>query len=273
MFVLIRRLTLGAGLTLLLAACGNSALADPVSQSLIDARQERQIWTTYALSPYLRANNLTVLVQNGRVRLTGTVAEEAQRDLATEIALAVGGIHEVNDQIIVRSGYVPTPKDGERSYGEVIDDAGVTSEVKSKIAWSKSSGALRALVDTQRGTVRLRGLADSQTAKDFAGHLAGTTRGVTAVDNQLTVTNGPLSTLEGSGTRPPGQTDDNWITAKVKSTLLYSNASVSNIAVSTTGGDVTLTGKAKNSAERALGIELAQDVRGVRSVNSQGYTF
>jgi len=266
-----RKFTLAAGLVLALAASGGVASADSVSQDIVDARQERQIWTTYALSPYLRANNLVALVQSGRVRLTGTVAELAEKDLAAAIAAEVTGVQEVDNQIVVQPGYVPAIMTTQRSFGEAVDDAEMTHEVRSKLAWSKSLQGLQAMVDTTRGRVRLRGAADSPSAKNLAGRLAETTRGVAAVDNQLTVTGVPVSRLEtGSGQI----VDDAWITAKVRSTLLYSlNASAADISVSTIGGDVTLTGKAKSGAERGLVVELTQNVRGVRSVNLQGYTF
>jgi len=68
-----------------------------------------------------------------------------------------------------------------------------------------------------------------------------------------------------------GGTDvaDGWITMKVKSTFMYSsNVDGSDIAVSTNAGVVTLTGKMENGAQRALAIELARNVKGVKSVNS-----
>jgi len=266
-----RKFTLAAGLALALAASGGVASADSVSQDIVDARQERQIWTTYALSPYLRANNLVALVQSGRVRLTGTVAEIAEKDLAGAIATEVTGTQEVDNQIVVQPGYTPTKKTSELSYGEAMDDAAVTTEVQSKLAWSKSLQGLQALVDTSRGRVRLRGTADSQSAKNLAGRLTETTRGVAGVDNLLTVTGVPGSRFVNDSTL---SIDDTWITAKVRSTLLYSlNNAAADITVSTIGGDVTLTGRAKSEAERTLVIELAQNVRGVRSVNQQGYTF
>ncbi|GAB6126152.1 BON domain-containing protein [Humidesulfovibrio idahonensis] len=269
-----RKLILATGLVLALAVLSSVAAADPVSQDLVDARQERQIWTTYALSPYLRASNLTVLVQSGMVRLTGAVAEDAEKDLAAEIAFAVTGIQEVNNQIVVQPGYVPMEKNAGRNYGQIVDDAGVTTEVKSKIAWSKQTQGLHAMVDTTLGKVRLRGTADSMSAKNLAGHLAETTRNVTAVDNQLTITGVRPSALESDTGVAENSVNDVWIRAKVQSTLLYSlNAAAANVLVSVSRGDVTLTGKAKNGTERALAIELARNVRGVRSVDPQGYTF
>ena len=172
MIIFSRKLMLASGLVLGLVAISSGASADPASQDLVDARQERQIWTTYALSPLLRANTLVALVQSGKVRLTGTVAEEAEKELAAEIASGVTGVEEVDNQISVQPGYVPTRTNPGRSYGEVIDDAVVSAEVKSKIAWSKSTQGLHAMVDSTLGKVRLRGTADSQSAKNLAGRLA-----------------------------------------------------------------------------------------------------
>lgn len=66
---------------------------------------------------------------------------------------------------------------------------------------------------------------------------------------------------------------DSWITTKVKSTLMYSsNVDGSDVDVSTSAGVVTLKGKLDSGAERALAIELADNVRGVKSVQSTGLT-
>ncbi|MFD1692981.1 BON domain-containing protein [Azotobacter chroococcum] len=60
----------------------------------------------------------------------------------------------------------------------------------------------------------------------------------------------------------------------MKSTLLYSsNVAGSDITVSTQGGIVTLSGKVHSGAERDLAVELAQNVRGVKSVDAKGLTF
>lgn len=67
---------------------------------------------------------------------------------------------------------------------------------------------------------------------------------------------------------------DSWITTKVKSTYLYSsNVDGSDIAVNTKNGIVTLSGKMSSGAERALAIEFAENVRGVKSVESKALTL
>lgn len=53
-----RKLMIATGIALSIAAMSTSAIAASASQDLTDARQEAQIWTTYTLSPYLRANDL-----------------------------------------------------------------------------------------------------------------------------------------------------------------------------------------------------------------------
>ena len=92
-----------------LAILGTSVAAsgETVSQDVINARQETQIWTTYALSPYLRANDLKVSVESGKATLTGSVEESVNKDLAKQIALGVDGIKSVDNQIVVQSDYTP----------------------------------------------------------------------------------------------------------------------------------------------------------------------
>jgi hyperosmotically inducible periplasmic protein len=269
------RKTLFASSTVLASFCmGGSAFAtDTVGQDMTEARQETQIWTTYALSPYLRANDLKVSVDNGKATLTGTVEEGVNKDLARQIALGVSGITTVDNQIVVQPDYV-APVSSERRYGEVIDDATITSAVKSKLVWSKYTDGLTTDVDTNRGNVKLTGTADSAAAKSLASQLTLNTRGVKAVDNQLVVM-APKPTLADktkAGTTEAGHdVADGWITTKVKSTLLYSsNVDGSDITVDTKNGIVTLSGKVDTGAERSLAIELAKNVRGVKSVHSEG---
>ena len=90
------------------ASSGAAASATP-SQEVVEARQESQIWTTYALSPYLRANDLKVSVHEGRATLTGNVAEDVNKDLAKQIALGVDGIKSVKVNRVVRRLRAPGP--------------------------------------------------------------------------------------------------------------------------------------------------------------------
>lgn len=239
------------------------------------ARQETQIWTTYALSPYLRANDLRVSVHEGKATLTGTVAEDVNKDLAKQIALGVTGIKDVDNQILVNADY--QPKGPQDSYGQGIEDASITAAIKSKLLWSKAADGRSVSVETKNGRVKLTGNTSSKQTRENAGRLAMGTRGVNSVNNQLVVdSTGPsASTLVKSEVKEAKQDiSDSWISTKVLSTLLYSsNVTGSDIDVSTLNGIVTLKGKVDSGAERALAIELAQNIRGVKTVMARELTF
>lgn len=272
-----RNLFLASALALAIAGTSVGVSAEGISQDVTNARQETQIWTTYALSPYLRANDLKVSVDNGTATLTGNVAEEVNKDLAKEIALGVKGITTVNNQIVVDADYLPPKPGTERGFGDAIEDASITAAVKSKLVWSKSTDGMTTNVDTKFGRVTLRGTAQTSAERDLAGRLARNTQGVIAVDNQIKVNAMKPSVTETSkqvANEAGADISDSWITMKVKSTLLYTtNVAGSVIDVTTNKGVVSLSGKVNNSAEQALAIELAQNVRGVKSVQSKELIF
>lgn len=271
-----RKNLLAAGIVLWIAAVSNSPIAETASQELTDARQETQIWTTYALSPYLRSSDLKVTVHDGHAILTGKVNEDVNKELANEIALGVSGISDVDNQIEVLADYTPAPA-AKSSYGELVDDASITAAVKSKLIWSKNAEARNTEVATKAGNVTLKGTVDSAEAGDLAGSMALNTRGVNAVSNQLVVAPAEASLADkvmSTTDKAEHELSDAWITTKVKSTLLYSsNVRGTDVAVDTEAGVVTLNGKVHSGAERALAIELANNVRGVKSVNAKGLTI
>jgi osmotically-inducible protein OsmY len=271
-----KKLVLAASIALATASISGIAVTDTTSQNIIEARQESQIWTTYALSPYLRAQDLKVSVHGGKATLTGIVDESVNKDLAKEIALGVEGVKEVDNLIVVQADYVAPAASSSRTFGDVMDDSAITTAIKSKLAWSKNTDGLSTNVVTKAGRVTLQGTANSAAVKELTGRMALNTRGVVAVDNQLVVNASPTmaETAKDSAKETQQEIKDSWITTKVKSTLLYSrNVDGSSIEVNTNGGIVTLNGKLNSGAERALAIELADNIRGVKSVDAKGLTF
>jgi len=278
MYTKSRKLVLASAISLALASISGLTIADTMSPDVTSARQESQISTTYSLSPYLRANDLKVSVNEGTATLSGTVEEDVYKELAKQIALGVSGIENVDNQIKVEADYVaPARTSRERSFGEVVNDATITATVKSKLLWSKNTEGLKIDVDTLMGKVTLLGAAENGAAKELAGRMARNTRGVVAIDNQLVVDDSkPISSDEkATPVRDAARViADSWITTKVKSTYIYSrNVESSDISVSTKDGNVTLTGKVGSGEEGALAIELAQNVRGVKSVVATDLVF
>lgn len=240
-----------------------------------DVRQESQITTSYALSPYLRANDLKVTVQEGKAVLTGKVDEKINKELAGEIAQGVSGIKDVDNQIVVDANYMP--KANSNGFGDKIDDANISAAIRSKLQWNKDVDDVATQVMTKSGRVTLNGTANNQNAKDIANRLAVNTRGVKSVTNNLKIQSAAVSKDEKAKLKDDAESSnisDSWITTKVKSSFMYSsNINGSDIDVSTNNGIVTLTGKVTSGTEQSLAVETAQNIRGVKSVTSKELTF
>jgi osmotically-inducible protein OsmY len=240
-----------------------------VNQDVLDARLESQILTTYQLSPYLRHDDITVTVEDGKATITGRVESDVNKDLATEIAQGVKGISDVDNSMITEDNYQTPVRKGGPSYAEIIDDASITAAVKSKLVWSRYVDSSTTKITTKKGMVTLTGTAENKAAVDLAENLAMTTRGVMSVDNKLKVLANP-----DKKSKPGTVMADSWITTKIKSTYMYSNnVDSSDIAVNTTKGVVTLDGLVDSGSEKALAVQLAENIKGVQSVKAGGLTF
>jgi osmotically-inducible protein OsmY len=151
--------------------------------------------------------------------------------------------------------------------------------------WTRHAEGLATEVSTESGKVTLEGTAESQAAKELAERLAMTTPGVESVDNQLEVKEPGAAEEPGAGEAAMDKTrevaadtgefiTDVWITTKVKSTFLWSNGvSAGDISVTTDDGVVELSGRVGSEAERELAVELAEQLRGVKSVDASGLVF
>lgn len=257
-------------------AIANASMAErEQSSSITNARKEAQIATTYTLSPYLRSHDLSVAVHNGKATLTGKVEDDVHKELAGAIAAGVQGIKSVDNQITVDANYNAHNRPGnqsERSFGDVVDDASITASVKSKLLWSKHTEGMDTTVITKDGRVELSGTVANQQAKQQAEQLAKNTPGVRSVDNQLHIKDRTASKASDrtEESDKSSMIADTWITTKVKSTYMYSsNVTSSDISVTTDNGIVTLAGTVSSGVEKALAIELAQNIRGVKSVSSR----
>jgi hyperosmotically inducible periplasmic protein len=71
--------------------------------------------------------------------------------------------------------------------GEKIDDAVITTTVKTELAKDPKLSATKINVDTSHGRVALKGTAPSNEAREHATTLAQNVKGVVGVDNQLRV--------------------------------------------------------------------------------------
>ncbi len=75
----------------------------------------------------------------------------------------------------------------QQTVGSYVDDAGITTAVKAKMAEDKSVSATAISVETLNGTVQLSGFAKSQLEKDRAEAIARNAKGVREVRNSIVV--------------------------------------------------------------------------------------
>jgi hyperosmotically inducible protein len=76
---------------------------------------------------------------------------------------------------------------GQETVGAFVDDAGITTVVKARMAESKLVSATSISVETLNGTVMLSGFAKSMTEKSTAETIARGVNGVKSVKNEIAV--------------------------------------------------------------------------------------
>ena len=151
----------------------------------------------------------------------------------------------------------------QKSAGEQIDDTVTTASVKSALIADPVTKAHQIDVEVFKGTVQLNGFVDSAASKTRATEVAKSTKGVTAVRNNLTV-------RTDSGPSGSERTDDAAITAKVKSALAGDpRTKAHQINIETREGAVQLSGFVDNSEAKSTAEELARSVDNVKSVDNE----
>lgn len=73
----------------------------------------------------------------------------------------------------------------QETVGAYIDDTGITTAIKAKMAEDKTVSAAAISVETLNGTVQLSGFAKSQTEKNRAETIARSTKNVREVRNSI----------------------------------------------------------------------------------------
>ncbi|MCL7489483.1 MAG: BON domain-containing protein [Desulfobulbaceae bacterium] len=249
-------------LSLLVAAFALLVITVPVMASETDDRIESAAKNSYVFKTYFKDDAVNIESKDGVVTLTGTVSEESHKSLAQDTVENLPGVKGVDNGLEVK---------GERPVEK--SDAWITTKVKATLFFHRSVSGLTN-VDTKDGIVTLKGEAANQAQLDLTTEYAKDIDGVKEVKNEMTVaqtTEKPAGTAVEEKASDVGEMiDDASITALVKGALLYHRSTSGlNTKVETNNGVVTLTGKAKNEAEKDLATKYAADVRGVKSVDNQ----
>jgi osmotically-inducible protein OsmY len=177
---------------------GTAAASDKVLDSRIEERIHKD--------PSLKKHNIDVAVHGGVATLTGTVATDAERAKAKQLA-TIKGVTRVDNRIVVdravgTTGTVATvkektkegaekvvdkTKEGLSKTGEVITDSWITTRVKSKFVGEDLLKGSDINVNTNDHVVTLNGTVMSAAGRARAVEQAKEVEGVHKVVDRLTI--------------------------------------------------------------------------------------
>lgn len=177
-----------------------------------DAWITAKVKSKLAAAKDVKAFGTNVDTRDGVVTLRGEVETEAEKSLAGRHARSIEGVKRVDNRLVVRgapdredsgvfggdaeardedAGGDPREPVQEQGWGDRalggIDDAAITARVKSALAGTRGTRALKTNVDTKEGMVTLTGTARSESEKELAEEVAKGVNGVRSVDNKIEV--------------------------------------------------------------------------------------
>ena len=242
--------------TMIIAAFAILVAGQALLATQTSDRIESSAIKSYVFMTYLKGDDIKIQATNeGAVTLTGTVSEWSHRTLAEETVAGLPGVTRVDNKLEVTGG-----KPDENS------DAWITMKVKTMLMFHRKMNSLKTDVEVKDGIVTLHGEASSEAQKELTTEYVKDVEGVKSVKNDMTVEKTGKTTVE----KVREYIDDASITAQVKLALLFHRGtSVINTKVETKNGIVTVSGVAKNSAERDLVGKLVNNIKGVKGLKNK----
>jgi hyperosmotically inducible protein len=237
----------------LMAAAAVLIVVDPsLRASETDAQIEAAARDSYVFKTCLEYDTVKAISRNGVVTLTGTVAKASHKSLAQDTVEALPGVESVENVLYVTDRIPPKGS-----------DAWICAKVKSALRFHRNVSYAGTSVSVNNGVVTLSGEASCAAERQLAGEYADDVEGVKNVNNEMTVVANATPPPERAG----GKIDDASVTAQVKASLLSHRSTCAiKIKVQTADGVVTISGAARNAADKSLITRLAKDTDGVNSV-------
>jgi len=256
--------------------------ARKAGHQLADSWLTTKIQAQYFADDDIKARNINVSTRDAVVTLTGFVDNQAQRELAVQIAKTTDGVHQVNDQLTIgrgqqEKGAVATTGAPSTTAGVAAtttepgaianaptppapaNDPQIVARVQSKFFADDRVKGTQIAVESRNGVVTLSGRVADENERAQALLLARTTDGVSRVEDHLTV--GTPAPAEQT-VAPP--TDDASLVTTIQAKYFMDPVvKTSTIEVSAKDGVVTLQGTAANEAARTQALAIVQNTPGV----------
>ena len=185
------RWLLGAALTAIattfLIGCNKAPEATSASQSppitvgtvVDDTVITSSVKSALLADAAIKSFDLQVQTRKGTVQLSGFVDSQAQIDQALAVTRGVAGVTAVENGVTLKG----TPS----TVGTKVDDAVITSSVKTALLAEPGIKSFDISVLTFKGEVQLTGFVNNQAQIDQAARIARSTEGATGVKNELRI--------------------------------------------------------------------------------------
>lgn len=220
-----------------------------------DDQIEASFKQSHVYQTYLKGDSIKTKAKDGVVTLTGTVADETNKTLAQETLASLPGVTSVDNQLATKTEVAADNA-----------DTWVGRKLKFALLFHSDLSVRKTDVEVKDGIVTLKGEASSMAQKELTTEYAKDIDGVKEVKNEMTV----AAAREAAERTAGEKVDDASVTAQVKTALeIRHSTSSAKTKVETRDGTVTLTGIAKNAAEKSLVTKVVNDIQGVNKVNNE----
>jgi osmotically-inducible protein OsmY len=201
-----KNLLLGVVLVSIALQFGCTSNPQPTTQAarepaMSDSDLKNKIETQLRTDPQLQDISISADADKNRATLSGTVATEAMRSRALELARASHPGLVIEDKIdvkpaeITRTDYTPEMARTEverarakkETVGGSIDDAWIHAKLVAKLLADSDTPEHKINVDVDHNIVTLRGIVETPAARAEAERIAKETDGVKRVNNMLKV--------------------------------------------------------------------------------------
>lgn len=163
------------------------------AQAIDDATITASIKTKLLADERTKGFDINVDTMKGVVTLRGGADSQAAKQAAQEVAGQAEGVVLIKNELVVAPDDSEARQDADTATasgevrekmdeaGDGIDDAWITSKVKTQLLADAAVKGTQIDVDTKANVVTLTGTAESQAAKDAAIRIAAGTSGVQKV--------------------------------------------------------------------------------------------
>ena len=153
--------------------------AATVGTALDDSLLTTRVKATLMDNIDIKSLDIKVETRKGEVMLSGFVDNQTQIDQAVAVVRSVPGVLAIDNKISLKEA--PT------SLGTKVDDAVITTRVKTVLMADEGVKSADIAVVTRNGEVQLSGFVNNQGQIDRALEISGGVEGVTKVSNDMSI--------------------------------------------------------------------------------------